>query len=163
MPIIPNRKVDVEIDPSRRYNREKLPGGEYLCVMTPWPENFVAHDHPFKEGVVTQSWPLRFEECTKDGKLGRQITLWVECDLGGHIAPEEVGELRWRPLADALELEEADKFNTDDLAWSAVTVVVKSKIKKTKELSSWVEDFKIASAREVIIAGDYLALAHPDV
>ncbi len=163
MPVIPNRKVEVEVDPSRRYNKEKLPAGEFLCVMTPWPSKFIEHAHPFKEGAQTQSWPLRFEECTKDGALGRQITLWVECKQNGFIADSEVGELRWRPLSDALELDESDGVDTDELAWSAVTVIVKSKKKANKVTSSWIEDFKIASEREVLLAGDYLAAAHPDV
>ena len=161
MPVIPNRKVEVEVDPSRRFNKEKLTAGEYLTVMTPWPKKLIPHKHPFKEGLQTQSWPLRFEECTASGALGRQITLWVECEPSGVIAGTEVGELRWRPLADALELDESDGLDTDELSWSAVIVIVKSKVKADGSISAWIEDFKVATEAQVMIAGDYLAIAHP--
>lgn len=162
MPLIPNRKQDYEKETRTTYDDEKLRKGTYVVVLQPWPVEMVQHNHPFKRGEVTQSWPLRFEECTSQNQKGRTCTLWIECEPSGAIAATELGEGRWRPLADALKLDETDELNTDSLAWATLKIVVDEKQKPTG-FTSWVAGIVRASPQEQVLAADYLCRMHPEV
>ena len=127
----PNRPAPYDERPE--FNDNPLASGTHVCVIQPWPAEKVKHDHPWEAGVVTQSWPVKFEGVTDGSTVGGVVTLWIECDENGAIAETHLGEGRWKYIREALELPESDDFCTDVLKWAIIKLTVKERFSRKKQ------------------------------